>query len=68
MGTSTQDTALAHNSLNVELQPVRQGAQNLIGLFALTLPNDYHGQRIQALFEMRKASPVGHFVSRQSRD
>jgi hypothetical protein len=50
--TSTQDTALAHTSLNAELQPTNQKAQNLIGLFALTLPNDYHPQRIHVLFEM----------------
>ena len=52
MGTSTRDTALAHISLNVAWQPVRQRAHNLIGLFALTLPNDCHGRRIHVLFEM----------------
>ena len=59
MGISTRDTALAHISLNVELQPVRQRAQNLIGLFALTPPNDYHGRTIHVLFEMGKPGPVG---------
>lgn len=66
METSTRDTALAHISLNVELQPIRQTAQNLIGLFALTLPNDYHGQRTRVLFEM---FPHGrHKESEQSDD
>jgi len=39
-------------SLNAELQPIRQTAQKLISLFALTFPNDYRGQRIHVLFEM----------------
>lgn len=51
MGTFRRDTVLVHIGLNVAWQPIRQLAQKLIGLSALTYPNDYRGQKKQTLFE-----------------